>query len=74
MSKVIIIHDDSLENYYERTMDYLHNKYHNYPSNLPKTPLSAEAQSRQSFNTAMGRNAAANADIDPDVPLGKQVL
>ncbi len=32
MTKVIIIPDEDLDTFYERTMRYLHRKYHTYPS------------------------------------------
>jgi hypothetical protein len=34
MTKVIIISEESLDGFYERTIHYLHRKYHTYPTHL----------------------------------------
>ena len=42
MTKVIIIQGGSLESFYEQTLEYLHAKYHSYPS---YDPMSVDPQS-----------------------------
>ncbi|MBL7164613.1 MAG: hypothetical protein ISS57_18655 [Anaerolineales bacterium] len=74
MTKVIIIQGGSLESYYEQTMDYLHAKYHTYPSNLLDLPISPEDASRMGYYEKLAQNIAAEADIDDSVPLGKLVV
>jgi hypothetical protein len=43
MTKVIIISGGNLDSYYEQVQQYLHAKYHNYPSNLPPMSTSLRA-------------------------------
>ncbi len=74
MTKVIIIQGGSLESYYEQTMNYLHAKYHNYPSNLLDLHVCPEERSRQSYYEAQARQIAAGASADGGVPLGKMVV
>ncbi|MBM3143984.1 MAG: hypothetical protein FJ010_03230 [Chloroflexi bacterium] len=74
MTKVIIIQGGSLESYYEQTMDYLHAKYHIYPSNLLDLPVSPEEESLMGYFEKLASNIAAEADYDTNVPLGKLVI
>lgn len=74
MTKVIIIQGGSLESYYEQTMDYLHAKYHTYPSNLLDTYASSEDTSRMGYYEKLARNIADEAELDASVPLGKLVI
>lgn len=74
MTKVIIIQGGSLESYYEQTMDYLHAKYHTYPSNLLDLPCSAEDASKMGYYEKLARNIADEAEIDGRVPIGKLVI
>ncbi|MEA3350611.1 MAG: hypothetical protein U9Q82_08330 [Chloroflexota bacterium] len=67
MAKVIIIQDGSLENIYEKTMDYLYAKYHSYLSNLLDFSMSPEEQSRQGYYERLAADIAADADVSGDV-------
>ena len=69
-----IIQRDSLESYYEQTMNYLQDKYHTYPSNLPNYYVSAEERSRTGNPEKLASNIAADANFDGSVPLGKLVV
>lgn len=73
MVKVIIYQDESLESYYERTMDYLHAKYHSYPSSLPTYPLDEEIIEEMEYYQCMANDSADSDRKDKDIPLGKQV-
>jgi hypothetical protein len=73
MTKVII-QGGSLESYYEQTMNYLHAKYHNYPSNLLDLHVCPEERSRQSYYEAQARQIAAEANVDGNISLGKMVF
>ena len=42
MTNVIIIQGDELEQFYERTLQYLNEKYHTYPDVLPEIPMSEQ--------------------------------
>ena len=74
MTKVIIIQGGSLESYYEQTMNYLQNKYHNYYSSLPDLHNCPEERSKQSYYEAQARQIAAGVSADGGVPLGKMVV
>jgi len=74
MTKVIIIQGGSLESYYEQTLDYLHAKYHTYPSNIPDHPVSEEEISIMGCFEKLAQNAAAGYDYDGSVPIGKLVI
>ncbi len=74
MTKVIIIQGGSLESYYEQTLDYLHAKYHTYPSNLYDLPNSSQDSSQMGYYEKLAQNIASEADIDGSVPLGKLVV
>ena len=74
MTHVIIISGGSLETYYEQTMDYLHAKYHTYPSNLPDLPVDPDVMSEMGYYEKLARNIADEADIDGSIPLGKLVI
>lgn len=74
-----VIQGGSLESYYEQTMDYLHTKYHSYPSNLQNIPVSSEMESEMGYWTSMGQQIAddhasqTTMEAD-DIPLGKLVV
>ncbi|MBL6981231.1 MAG: hypothetical protein ISR58_08570 [Anaerolineales bacterium] len=74
MTKVIIIQGGSLESYYEQTLEYLHAKYHTYPSNLYEQPSLSEGSSQMGYYEKLAQNIAAEADIDGSLPLGKLVM
>lgn len=74
MTKVIIIQGGSLESYYEQTLEYLHAKYHTYPSNLYEQPSLSEGSSQMGYYEKLAQNIATEADIDGSLPLGKLVM
>ena len=63
-----------MESYYEQTMDYLHAKYHSYPSNLLNLPTSQDDESRMGYYEKLAGNIASEANFDGSVPLGKMVI
>jgi len=74
MTKVIIIQGGSLESYYEQTLDYLHAKYHTYPTNLLNVEVSPEEISLMGYFEKLAQNAAAEYAGDSDIPIGKMVI
>ncbi len=74
MTKVIIVQGGSLESYYEQTMNYLQNKYHDYRSNLLDLHVCPEERSRQSYYEALASETAAGVSSDGNIPLGKMVV
>lgn len=73
MIKVIIYRDEYLKNYYERTMDYLHDKYHSNPSSLPSYPLDAEVIGEMEYYQCLANNSFDEDNLDSTTPIGKQV-
>jgi hypothetical protein len=74
MTKVIIIQGGSLDSYYEQTSNYLHKKYHTYPTNLQNLYVPQEQMDTEAMHERLARDTAANADINPNLPPGKIVL
>ena len=60
-TKVIIYSDTDTVSFYRKTLQYLHDKYHNHPSALSDEPWSAEDKERLSNNDSHGRHAARHA-------------
>jgi hypothetical protein len=79
MTKVIIIQGGSLESYYEQTLNYLHQKYHTYPSKLldlyvdPDIMAEVSMYERLAHDTASSAPPQLMADGRP-LPKGKIVL
>ncbi len=74
MTKVIIIQGGSLESYYEQTLDYLHAKYHTYPSNLYDQGKSSVDSDQMGYYEKLAQNIAAEADIGGSIPSGKMIV
>ena len=75
MTKVIIISGGSLDSYYEQVQQYLHAKYHTYPTNLLPLNISEAERAEQSHYDAMARHTASEAEgFVSDVPIGKLVV
>jgi len=74
MTKVIIIQGGSLDSYYEQTLNYLHQKYHTYPSNLLDLYTDPNQMAENTMYERLASETAANADINPNLPPGKIVL
>lgn len=73
MPKVIIIQVDDLKSYYEQTMDYLHAKYHNYPTDLHNVSVSPEEASRNEYFGNLADEIAGDDYGDDQTPIGKRV-
>jgi hypothetical protein len=75
MTKVIIISGGNLDSYYEQVQQYLHAKYHTYPSNLLPLNISESERAQQGYYDAMARYSSAEADgYSIEVPIGKLVV
>ena len=74
MTNVIIIQGGNLESYYEQTLDYLHARYHAYPSNLPQTSVDPDVVCELGYYERLGRKIAEEAEFDGEIPLGKLIL
>ncbi len=61
MTKVIIMAGSNLDSFYEQTIQYLHDKYHTYPTCLSGIPVSEAEQAEITYNDAMGRYIANEA-------------
>jgi hypothetical protein len=70
VTKVIIIPDENLDSFYNRTLQYLEDKYHTYPSNLHFSQSSKDSSnhSTSSLNTSQGVGTTRNR-----IPLGKRI-
>jgi len=60
MAKVIILPEENLDQFYERTMQYLHAKYHSYPSSLTKHKPITTVASRGQNKAYTGPNWIKN--------------
>ena len=70
MTKVIILPDEDLDRFYERTINYLRIKYHSHPSSLRKSEP-AESYDRHSISSA---SPAFNENLSQySLPLGKLI-
>ncbi len=58
MTKVIILSEDTLDRYYERRLQHLHDKYHVCPTNLAGGLLSEEDAAQLSYYEGMARELA----------------
>ncbi len=80
MTKIIILQGDSLESYYEQTLEYLHTKYHSSPSIILESPSYRVVGSHEDPPNSVGyyenlaRNIAERADSDKPASLGKLVI
>ena len=75
MTKVIIISGGNLDSYYEQVQQYLHAKYHTYPSNLIPLNISESERAQQGYYDAMaGYTSGKSGGFPNDVPIGKLVV
>lgn len=72
MTKVIIISDGNLDSFYEQTLQYLHDKYHNYPTSLSSRMISEFEESR--ISSQYENRNQNNTHISPGINLGKAVF
>ena len=73
MTKVIIISGGNLDSYYEQMQQYLHAKYHNYPTNLPDLKIGKAEKMQSAHNDAMALDIASG-NYSGDIPIGKLVV
>ncbi len=74
MTKVIIIQGGSLDSYYEQTLNYLHQKYHTYPSNLLDLYIDPNQMAENTMYERLASETASHAIVDTNLPPGKIVL
>ena len=74
MTKVIIISGGNLDSYYEQVQQYLHAKYHTYPSSLLPLNISDAERAQQGYYDAMARHITQDGNISSNVPIGKLVI
>jgi hypothetical protein len=74
MTKVIIISGSSLDSFYEQQLQYLHDKYHNYPTSLSGNPVPKAEAARQSYYDTTARHASKGLNISGDIQIGKTVF
>jgi hypothetical protein len=72
MPTIIYKNNSRLESFYEERLDYLHNKYHKYPTTLNYGPMTEAEKARISYYDAHGRDCAARPLPDGFHP-GKDV-
>jgi hypothetical protein len=58
MTKVIILSEDTLDRYYDRTVQRLHDKFHTCPTNLSHGSRSDADAAQLSYYDAMARELA----------------
>ena len=74
MSRLIIIQGNSLESFYDQTIDYLHTKYHTHPSYSPGVHLDDHLVSEMGYYERMAQDTDDQESYDQGVPLGKLVI
>jgi len=74
MTRVIIISGKSLDSFYEQQLQYLHDKYHNYPTNLSGNPISDSEHARMAYYDTTARHASKGLNIPGDIKIGKTVF
>jgi hypothetical protein len=58
MTKVIILSDETLDTFYERTQQYFHQKFHTCPSSLSGRPVPEEEAAQLSYYEALAQGLA----------------
>ncbi len=71
MTKVIIISGGNLDSFYEQTLQYLHDKYHSYPSSLSGSAMSEAEAAELAENEAMAKHSANRSNQEP---IGKRIV
>ena len=61
MTKIVIYANSNLDSFYEQTLQYLHDKYHTYPTTLNYGPMTEAEAARISYYDGMGRDKAQHA-------------
>ena len=70
LTKVIILPDEDLDRFYERTLNYLHAKYHCQPTSLRKSEPT-ERYDRYSISSASPAFNQNSSQIS--LPMGKLI-
>jgi hypothetical protein len=73
MTKVIIISGESLDGFYERTVQYLHNKYHTHPTHLIGNKTSETEAARNLNSSGIAYRSVLDTRIQDEVPPGKTI-
>jgi len=68
MTKIIILPEETLDRYYDRTLNYLHTKYHSQSSGFG----SKGGDPNQAARDAEGRHLATQGMLK-NIPIGKAV-
>jgi hypothetical protein len=74
MTKVIIISEGNLDSFYEQTLQYFQDVYHNYPTSLTGKSISENEYARISHYDSAASNHASSIDIPVGINLGKTVF
>lgn len=74
MTSVIIMQGNSLENFYEQTMDYLYVNYHIHPIYAPDLYIDEEMASEVGYYESMANDMADQTYNKKKIPLGKLVI
>ncbi len=69
MTKVIILPEEDLDTFYQRTMQYLHAKYHSYPTSISSTQTKKTAKNSLS-TSALGHS---NINFRNNLRFGKNI-
>jgi hypothetical protein len=64
MTKILIIQGGTLDQWYEIGLNYLHQKYHTYPSNLQNLYVSQEQMHTDSMCKRLARDILVDAKVD----------
>lgn len=74
MSNLIISPGNSLEAYYDQTLDYLYNQYHSHSPHTLDVYIDDSMLSELSCYERMAQNMSDQSSSDSDIPLGKLVI
>jgi len=74
MTSVIIIQGNSLESFYDQSLDYLYTKYHTHPSYSPDVHVDDNMVSEMGYFEQMAQDGVEQNSYPKDIPLGKLVI
>lgn len=74
MSSVIIMQGNSLESFYDQTMDFLHAKYHSHSPDYPDFNFDDGMVSEMGYYECMADDIDEKKSYGRGVPLGKLVI
>ena len=70
---ILTIYDDGMQTFYERTLKYLHDKYHVHPTSLT-VDIDHNENARQSSYAALARDSTRGNHSQDHLPAGKRVF